>query len=346
MAQRIGGENGGPFISHKRIMESTLRDRYHFVPLMIPRIREFLKPLVFSRIVRFIRSQQPRAVQIAGLQLEGFLTMLACKVAGVKTVLAIHGSMLEAENVKRLSRYIYGFMEWITVKMADIVYGVSDYVSSWKICKSAYRYVGTVYNLISQETIRSDSDMRSELGILEDDIVVVSTGRIVREKGYDILLEVVKKLQTSEKLHFVIAGDGAFLPEMRNEIEKNGMTKNVHLLGYMSDVKDVLSMADIFILCTHHETLSISILEACQHKLPIIATNVGGIPEIVRNWETGILVTNKDVNGFKEAIMELATSKVLRTKMGEAASTRLYQMFSPKTIEMKLNLIYEEVGRL
>lgn len=343
IAQRIGGENGGPFISHKRIMASRLKEKYDFIPLMVPRARFLLLPWNMLSFSQKIRKQKPQMVQIAGLQMEGFLTMIACKLAGVRTVLAIHGSLMEAETVRGVKRCIYSILELLTVKLADGVFGVSNYVSSWAICKKAKKYYGTIYNLISQDDLYSEIDLRKELNIHSDAVIIASTGRIIREKGYGDLWDIIQMMSISDEVHFLIAGDGNYLHEFREEVCKKGFEDRVHLLGYIENVEPVLNAADIFIMCTHHETFCISILEACEHHLPIVASDVGGIPEIVEHGVNGYLVPVGDTMGFVKSLSELISSKEIRQGMGLASYQKANSTFNADNILNKLDFIYSDL---
>jgi len=161
---REDGKNGGPYISHKRIVESRLSEKYDFIPFFIPNPRRLRSPKVFFEIVRKIKSAKPDIVHMAGLQTEGFLMMLIAKLARIKTVVAVHGSSTEALGFNWLSNFIFKCMESFTVRNATVVYGVSDYVSSWKICKKAKNYCGTVYNIADlTEKHSKNQDIRKEL---------------------------------------------------------------------------------------------------------------------------------------------------------------------------------------
>ena len=341
---KLNGQNGGPYTSHFRIMnDEYLRNKYEFCSLSVPRARTLINPFGFFSFVRSIKNAKPDAVHIAGLQLDGFLVMAACKWARVKTILAIHGSSSEAMNFGSLRRFLSFFVEARTIKRADIVYGVSDYVSSWDICKYAKRYFGTIYNLTSFDSNYSDaSTIREELKIKYNDIVVTSTGRITVEKGYDILKEVVLRCGDVPNIKFIIAGDGPYRNAMENAFLASSMRDKVFLLGYRSDISNILSGSDIFIICTKHETLCISLLEAGFFRLPLIATNVGGIPEIIDS-DCGYLIENGNVDGFTSALRELVNDASKRVSFGEMARKKIDEKFSRASIIKKIDCLYEEV---
>ena len=341
---RVDGANGGPYISHQRILESRLSETYDLGRLMLENPRKLRRPKAFWRLVKTIKQEKPDIVHLAGLQTEGFLTMLACRMAGVKTVLAVHGSSTQAIGYGKMAQFIFRSIERYTVKHATAAYGVSDYVSSWDICKRARHYHGTVYNIAEfGSDLPTQSTLREELGIAPEDVVVVSTGRITRDKGFDLLWEVAQRTKDLPNVHFVIAGDGAYRAELQAAVDTQGMADRVHLLGYRTDVDNILCGSDIFMICTKHETLCISLLEAGIAGLPMIASDVGGIPEIVKQDENGFLVPVGDVDGFETALRALVANPEQRAKMGERAQTSIQTTFDQENILKRLESIYDAV---
>lgn len=343
IALKENGQNGGPYISHLRIMnDEYLKNKYDFEALTIPRVRKLFNPIGFFGFVKRIKGSKADIVHIAGLQLDGFILMLACKKAKMKTVLAVHGSSSEAIGINKARRAINGWLENYTIRKASIVYGVSDYVSSWKMCNRYGNYFGTIYNLTDFSPVENCSSIRSELGISNKDIVVVSTGRIIKDKGFDILNSVILKFKDSENIKFIIAGDGQYRSEFQKSIFENGMEKQVFLLGYRSDIGNILKGSDIFVICTKHETLCISLLEAASFSLPMIASNVGGIPEII-DEKCGYLVEAGNVDGFYNAIKELSCDIKKREDFGANASSKIIAKFGHDTIVEKIDRVYQIV---
>lgn len=336
------GENGGPYISHRRIMnDEYLTSKFSFEILSVPRARYLINPIGFFKFVKSIKESKAELVHIAGLQLEGFFSMLACAIAKKRTVLAVHGSLSEALDIGKNKKRIYAKLEKYTLRRATVTYGVSEYVSSWDICKCAKNYFGTVYNISDFDCTTKKSSIREELNIKESDYVIVSTGRIVKDKGYDVLKDVILKFKEADNVKFVIAGDGAYREELQKEITKSGQLHQVFLLGYRSDIGNILDGADVFIICTKHETLCISLLEAAIHGLPMIATNVGGIPEIV-DGENGYLIENEDVNGFVCALNELIKNTEKRNEMGLKAKKKAQEKFGKERIVQLIEQVYLE----
>lgn len=339
---QIGGENGGPYLSHSRIMNSSLKEKYDMKPLMVPRSRVLLNPRGMRAFVNTIKQQAPDLVVVTGLQLEGFLLVKACRKAGVKCLLAVHGSSTEVMEISRAVKFLFAKMEIATVKKADAVFAVSDYVSGWKCLRHAKKHYGTVYNIPSFGN-DTGNDLKSEFGFEQDDIVIVSTGRINCEKGYDILWQAIQKLGRKEHVKYLIAGNGTYREEWLSEIREKGFEDQVVLAGYRSDIDAVLNTADIFIICTKHETLCNSILEAGMHSLAVIATNVGGIPEIITNGESGMLIENGNVDEFANAMLLLINNAELRKKYGENARKKIMSKFDETKITERLDGIFTDL---
>lgn len=346
---REGGENGGPYNSHKRIMESRLSEEYEFIPLIIPKGRLGLINLKLTKtLISQIRSNKPDIVHFTGLELVGFHVALACRLLGIKkTIVAIHGSTSESilHNNTLLKKRIISFLEYLTLRWAGYSYGVSQYVSSWnKVKKYSNNYFGHIYNIVENNLKVSTSNIliREHLGIEKDKLIAVSTGRIVKEKGYDILSKVIQN-DDNDNLVYIIVGDGDFLPEMKRQLKKEIDSNKVHFLGYRNDVFSILTECDLCVMATLHETLCMSLAEAGYEGLALVASNVGGIPEIIVDGYNGFLIDVGSVSDFNKKINELSRNIGLLKKMKLQSKKYITEKFSASIIEKQLALLYEEV---
>lgn len=342
---REGSENGGPYVSHSRIMNSRLKNQYDFVPLSVPIPRVLRSHDGMTSFVRSIESLNPDLVQFAGLQLEGYLVSRALlRVEHTRSLLAIHGSCSEAQYLPSWKKAILGLLERRTVANSDYCYAVSHYVEGWRVTQSSDNCLGVVYNLPgSLTTTKSRGSVRDELGIPRDAMVVVSTGRIIEEKGYDLVVPIFKTLCGLHNAYLIIVGDGWYLDELRQAVEHTGLSNRIVFTGYKQSVNDYLNASDIYWTGTKHETLGCSIIEACSFGLPVVATNVGGIPEIIEDGVGGFLIDCNNVNGFIEKINLLCCDTPLRNRMGRNAKERVETVYSEKAITSMLSEIYNRV---
>ena len=155
-----------------------------------------------------------------------------------------------------------------------------------------------------------------------DKITLLFLGRVGQRKGAFDLLQAFSKLskEDKERTALILAGDGE-LNDAYEVAESLDIQPFVSITGWLSQAKckDLLAQADIFVLPSYNEALPMSILEAMSWGLPIISTPVGGIPEIIIPYKTGILVTPGDVQGIKEAIQFFIENEEQRISMGLAA---------------------------
>lgn len=343
-----GGENGGPYNSHKRIVESRLKEKYDFVPLVIPKGRRGLfNPGLQKNLIRQIKAERPNIVQFTGLALDGFHTLLACRLCGVKnTLLVIHGSSREAVEFSGFKRKITLMLENWTLKNVAYCYGVSRYVAGWDcVRKFAKNCLGFIYNLPARQMHPGiyREDVRKRLGIEGSDILIVSTGRITKEKGFADLTDVILRFADRKNVKFIIVGDGSYLHTMQQRLQAQIDCKRVFLTGYQENVYEFLDAADIFAMLTWHETLCNSVVEACDAGVPVVATAVGGIPEIVEDGRTGFLVGARDSDGAYKKLLTLVQAPELREQFGKNGIEKIQAVFAPEKIIRQLDAVYSRI---
>lgn len=179
-------------------------------------------------------------------------------------------------------------------------------------------------NGVDVDLFRTERDKRGEhrlaLGLENDDVYVVSVGRLTREKGHADLLKAFRRVvekNTTPSIKLGVVGDGELRDELENEcadLTKKGV---VVFHGFDSDVAKYLSAADLFALPSRYEGFGIAVVEAMAAGLPVVASDVGGVPDVVRDQVNGRLVPPGDVERFAEAIIELATDSERRDDMGK-----------------------------
>ena len=239
---------------------------------------------------------------------------------------------------------ILSFLERRTVENADYCYAVSRYVEGWGVSQASGNCLGVVYNLPGNCSIEKSKEVvRKELGIPRDALVIVSTGRIIEEKGYDLVVPIFNKLCGFYSAYLIIVGDGWYLEKLKETVDQAGFSEHVIFTGYRQSVGDYLNASDIYWTGTKHETLGCSIIEACSFGLPVVATNVGGIPEIVKDGAGGYLVDCNDVNGFIAQLGLLCSDAQLRSQMGCNAKERIDAVFSESSITSALAEVYGTV---
>jgi glycosyltransferase involved in cell wall biosynthesis len=193
--------------------------------------------------------------------------------------------------------------------------------------------------------IKTDNGtFRQSFGFEDGDVVGICVARMTREKGIYELYEALRILDTSDirKFNMVLVGDGKSLDELR-VMASNLSNVKVLFLGKRFDVPDLLSMSDLFILPSLHENLSNALIEAMSYSLPVVATHVGGNPEVVTDGENGMLVPRNDPFALAGAIRALAENPCLRNQMGDAGRKRIEQEYSIPVLVRNLSRIYDSM---
>jgi glycosyltransferase involved in cell wall biosynthesis len=200
------------------------------------------------------------------------------------------------------------------------VIAVSRYVRQYLISAGvAEERVETIYDGIAKPEVHSHSTLRNELG-LDSNAIVAGMVAIMRDKkGHEDLIAAAQPMLAERPdLHFVMAGDGPWFEKIKNIVDALGLGHRIHLLGFRSDVPNVLRGCDLFVLPTHQEALGQSYIEAMAEGLPVIGTNVDGVPEVITHGVNGLLVPPHDIEALRAAIAGLIDNPGLRAQLGVA----------------------------
>ena len=224
----------------------------------------------------------------------------------------------------------------ILVAVSEGVYkaSIEEGVISQKIIK--------IPNGISISAINQNAGIsaRSELGVPDDSFLILSVGRLSFEKGHIFLLQSVPVvIERFPKTQFIIAGDGLLKSKLEAEADRLGITDSFRFLGIRTDVPQLLAASDIFVLPSRSEGLPMALLEAMAMSVPVIATDVGGINQVVKNQVTGLLIPSEDPVAIAESINELLEDKSKRTRLARAAKEIVVKNYSME----KMCLEYERL---
>ncbi len=179
------------------------------------------------------------------------------------------------------------------------------------------------------------------------DVPLVGTVAILRrKKGHHVLLEAIPSvLKEVPGALFVFAGNGPQTENIKGGIKELGIERNVRLLGLRKDVETVLKGIDLFVLPTFQEALGTSILEASAMERAVISTRVGGVPEVVKEGVTGLLVEADNAGELAVAIIRLLKDPALRATMGKKGKQLVEKDFSTIRMVERLHRLYSELAK-
>ena len=205
-------------------------------------------------------------------------------------------------------------------------------------------HVQAIYTPVVLTPRLAHSTLRDELKLSAEAILVGCVAVLRPNKGHlELINAMLPLLRTRPTLHLVLAGGGSpVFEQLQAHIVRSGVEDRIHLLGTRRDVPNVLAGLDVFCLATRQEAMGTAFLEAAASGLPVIGTDVGGVGEMMRPGETGLLVPLDDGQALQNALIQLIDSPALRQKMGQAGYDRIHTegIFTTETLAKRTERIY------
>lgn len=261
-----------------------------------------------------------------GVFLEGGI---AAMLAGTRVrVHTVHGPYREyaAGFVPRAKLALRHLLERQVARRFDRVAAVSDAIAAYIVHDIGVTSgnVCTVHNGIPVQ----GAEVAPQAGSAEEP-VFLTVGRLAEIKNHALMLRAFRRaLDAGARARLRIAGDGPMREAIEAQRVSLGLGNAVEMLGFRDDIPQLLRGADVFLLTSRYEGISVALLESMRAGLPVIATRVGGIPETVRDGETGLLFGAEDEAGIAGAISELARDRGRREALGRRARDLLHEEFS------------------
>jgi L-malate glycosyltransferase len=254
------------------------------------------------------------------------LATIAAKFAGVPYIIrTVHGLREPLTGWRRLKYAIYEALDTTMLRrFADRVIGVS-YRIAGTLITSGHKpsQVTTIHNGVDLRNVmpsRGREEIRRELGVDNAPIVIGTAGRLAPVKGLDTFLRAARVIRDHRPdARFVIAGEGPLEHELKALASQLRIDDACSFLGARADVTDVMSAMDIFVLPSLNEGLPMAVLEAMALARPVVVSNVGGLPEVIRNRESGLLVPPGDERALASACLEVASDPAWAERMGAQA---------------------------
>jgi len=212
--------------------------------------------------------------------------------------------------------------------------------------KEHIRVVANGVNLSRFDLSRHGVDYKARLGLPANALVFGAVGRVVPVKAYPILLRAAKLIfQEISHAHLLIVGDGPLLDELVQLANELDIMPRVHFWGARKDVPEILRGLEVYVLSSESEGMSNTILEAMACGRAVVATAVGGNPELVVDGETGLLVPPNDPSAMATAITKLLRGPEQCRQMGELGRRRVEEKFSLEVMVRNYAKVYLEIFR-
>jgi glycosyltransferase involved in cell wall biosynthesis len=202
------------------------------------------------------------------------------------------------------------------------------------------------YQVQPSTLLDAQNALREELKLKENAVLIGTVSRLIPLKGVHYALDAFTQIASSyPDAHLVIVGDGPERSRLEQQVAKNKLTQRVHFMGWQNDVERIFAGLDILLVPSTREGFGLVLLEAMSKRVPVIASNVSAIPEVVEHGETGLLVPPRNPDSLAQAIRMLVDDRALRAYMGMMAEDRLEQHFTVDRMADETIAVYNEIVR-
>ncbi len=262
---------------------------------------------------------------------------------GAKLVTSWYG--VELRWVQSSLPWLRWFVRW-ALKISDVVVAISSYTGG-----GIGRFARTPVRVIPY-TLGFTSDSAPRLPARDGTLRILFVGRLVERKGVTHLIEAVRRLPPDSRPRLTVIGDGPERTSLEAQIARDGLSGRVTVRGRVSEaeLKDAYASSDVLVLPSildargDTEGLGVVLLEAMSYGVPVIGSNLGGITDIVRDGETGLLVPPGDPLQLAAALQRLASDRDLATRLGEAGRKHVAAAFGWPAIMAQWEECYAAAG--
>ena len=306
-------------------------------------INPFKDLLAFFEIASFIKSKKINVVHTHSSK-AGILGRLAARVAGVKRIVhTVHGWSFN-DFQPYLSRHFYILLERLCARLSDKIVVVSEYDKEKGLSEhigGRNQYLVVPYGIDHSEFKAESYSLRKEFGIPSSVLLVGMIACFKSQKAPQDFIEAARLITSkSGNVKFIMIGDGQMRGHVQELISRYQLQDKVILAGWRRDIPQVLCALDIFVLTSLYEGMPIVVLEAMAAAKPVVATNTGGIAEVIKDGEDGFLVTPKAPQEMADRIFTLLTDENLRKRLGENASLSVSENFSVPSMVLAHQQLY------
>ena len=302
-----------------------------------------------AKLFRLIRKERPQIVHTHTAK-AGFVGRLAARLAGVPIILhtyhghVLHGyySPLKTWLLRRMERVLGYFSDCIIavgeqVKQDLVSYGVA---SPEKITVIPLGF--DLQPFLNCEKYRGE--FRGELGLNDGARLIGIVGRIFPIKNHRLFLDSAVEVASQEPAcRFVIVGDGALRPEMERHASELGIADKVIFTGWRRDLPRIYADLNALVISSDNEGTPVSVIEALASGVPVVGTNVGGVPDLITDGKTGYLVPPRDPGELAKAVLRLICHSETASSMSQAARSMVIQRYTVQRLISDMEGLYRNL---
>ena len=301
------------------------------------------------KLYTVIRREKPHIVHTHTAK-AGFLGRVAARLAGVPVIVhTFHGHVLHGyygPMKNELLRRVEQSLAWVTDRLVTVSEQVKNELVGYGIAKAEkISVVPLGFDLDPfLNSHAQQGEFRRELSLSDEHKLVGIVGRIFPIKNHALFLESAARIAVQEPAaRFVIVGDGVFRPNLENQARQHGITDRVLFTGWRRDLPRIYADLNVLVVSSDNEGTPVSAIEAMASSCPVVATRVGGLPDLIEDQKTGRLVPPRDAEALASAVLDLLNNPQTACELGQNAMEAVRQRFTVQRLLSDMDHLYTEL---
>ncbi len=349
-----GGGNEGGAVAYLLHLIRNL-DHHQYRPVFVSMGRDDLREAIEGlgleyhvaktppAVARLARAKGARFFHTHGVR-ANFAGRVAGLLTGIPAVTTVH-SMIAMDYTRTPTRVAATMLDNATLRLARRIIAVSGAIARDVIRRGARpEVVRVVYNGIPPAEPASRTALRAELGLDDETVVLFAAARLHPVKGFRYLLDAAAQLEGRlPPWQLLIAGDGPMRDELQRRVRELNLGHRVRLMGHVPNARRLLPAFDVYVSSSLMEGLPLSITEAMAAQVPVVATEVGGVPELLEDGRSGLLVPPADHGALAAAIERMVTEEGLAEALARKAYERYLADFTTERFAERTMAVYSEL---
>jgi glycosyltransferase involved in cell wall biosynthesis len=339
----------------KNILNKVKNNNFNIIQIkgLKGKLNFLYDPIILLKLIKLLTKKRYDIVHTHTTK-AGILGRIAAYISGVPVIVhGLHGSTFQAFNSGLLNLLLF-LLERLTGRFTDAYVSVSEMLSEKYVEKGIGKKENyyTVYSGMKLDKfyeVREKIDYgkkQRELGINSGQFVIGNVARLETRKGHQFLLDAVKKVIMERKdcpLKLLIIGEGEERGNLESYVRELNLEEKVIFTGYREDVGELMALMDIFVLTSLREGLPRVLVQAAAVGIPLIAFNVDGVSEIVKDNNNGFLIRPRDVEQLAKRIIQYIDHKELLVLHGKNGRELIKEKWSIEDMVDKIDKIYQDL---
>lgn len=320
-----------------------------FLPQLGREISLWKDLVALVKLIRLFRRERPDVVHTHASK-PGVLGRLAAWLTRVPVrIHSHHGTLFHGRYFGRLKTRLLIAVERFFSRLATNIFVDTDTIKrdllTFRIARpERIRTVTLGTDLFAFERLDDvQGRLRAHLRVPGDVPIVAIVARLVPIKRLDVFLAAAAIVLENTRARFVIAGDGELRDELLCNAREAGISRAVDFLGFWKDLREVYAAADVVVLCSDDEGSPIALIEAMAAGKPVVATRVGGVPDVIVDGVSGVLVPPRDPQSLADALLALIADPTRAAALGAAARARVFSQYSIAASLAKTEVVYRQL---